>query len=384
MGLASEMKSLSDEMLNSFKNRVKDNEELIVNVEKKLQSFQNEQKQTAKQIHANAVELQKNLDLGEKDRIGKYNHLMSSIQKDIKSIEKDVKSSKSSTNVLIKDFSKARKIMSSDLDKFFAEENKSRNENEQLRMADYELFIGKISAEVSSIFNYTNEMLERYATEHQDMSNELREELSKNRNERFEYTHELLKSIQERMAEISNDNANAARKLRKDLNHSEAERLKEYNDLFNRISKEVTDLRNATSSLLDNYSKDRSQGAEHWKQMQNKIAAIRSGEQVQSLKKVEKSELKADVAVPTVKVMPVAEVKPQPGPAEPIKANEEVNLEDKILQYINNHSQGVKVSDMEEPLHETRMKIGFAAKCLLDSGKVSKVENLYYPIKKTF
>jgi len=384
MGLASEMKSLSDEMLNSFKNRVKDNEELIVNVEKKLQSFQNEQKQTAKQIHANAVELQKNLDLGEKDRIGKYNHLMSAIQKDIKSIEKDVKSSKSSTNVLIKDFSKARKIMSSDLDKFFAEENKSRNENEQLRMADYELFIGKISAEVSSIFNYTNEMLERYATEHQDMSNELREELSKNRNERFEYTHELLKSIQERMAEISNDNANAARKLRKDLNHSEAERLKEYNDLFNRISKEVTDLRNATSSLLDNYSKDRSQGAEHWKQMQNKIAAIRSGEQVQSLKKVEKSELKADVAVPTVKVMPVAEVKPQPGPAEPIKANEEVNLEDKILQYINNHSQGVKVSDMEEPLHETRMKIGFAAKCLLDAGKVSKVENLYYPIKKTF
>lgn len=97
-------------------------------------------------------------------------------------------------------------------------------------------------------------MLERYATEHQDMSNELREELSKNRNERFEYTHELLKSIQERMAEISNDNANAARKLRKDLNHSEAERLKEYNDLFNRISKEVTDLRNATSSLMDNYS----------------------------------------------------------------------------------------------------------------------------------
>ena len=384
MGLASEMKSLSDEMLNSFKNRVKDNEELIVNVEKKLQSFQNEQKLTAKQIHANAVELQNNLALGEKERMGKYNHLMSSIQKDIKSIEKDVKSSKSSTNVLIKDFSKARKIMSSDLDKFFAEENKSRNENEQLRMADYELFIGKISDEVSSIFNYTNEMLERYATEHQDMSNELREELSKNRNERFEYTHELLKSIQERMAEISNDNANAARKLRKDLNHSDAERLKEYNDLFNRISKEVTDLRNATSSLMDNYSKDRSQGAEHWKQMQNKIAAIRSGGQVQSLKKVEKSELKADVAVPAVKVTPVAEVKPQPVIAEPTKANEEVNLEDKILQYINNHSQGVKVSDMEEPLHETRMKIGFAAKCLLDAGKVSKVENLYYPIKKTF
>ncbi len=383
MGLANEMKSLSEEMLSSFKGRVKDNEELVANVGKKLQQFRNEQNSTAKTINANAVALKKNLAVGENDRLGKYNQLMGSIQKDIKSIEKEVKSSKSSTNSLIKDFSKARKIMSSDLEKFFSNENKSRMENEQLRMADYEEFIGKISDEVSSIFNYTNEMLEQFDTEHKDMSTALRNDLNKTNKERFEYTHALLKSIQERISEISNENLNAARKLRKDLNQGEADRLKEYNALFDRISREVTDLRNSTSTLLDNYSKDRSEGADHWKAMQDKIAAIRSGGNAVSAKKYEKSEIKA-AAIVAPKELPAFEAKSQPVVVEVPKVNDEITLEDKILQYINNHSEGIKVSDMEEPLHETRMKIGFAAKCLLDAGKVLKVENLYYPIKKTF
>ena len=388
MGLADEMKSLSEEMLSSFKDRVKDKEELVANVGKKLQQYRNEQQDTAKTISANAAELQNNLALGEKDRQEKYNQLIGSIQKDIKSIEEDVKGVKASSNALIKDFSAARKIMSNDLDKFFSEENKLRADNEQSRMADYELYIGKISDEVSSIFNYTNEILEKFGSEHKEMSADLRKELNDNRNERFEDTHALLKSIQGRIAEISNENLNAARKLKTDMDKGEADRLKEYNALFDKISHEVTELRNSTSNLLDNYSKDRSKGAEHWKEMQEQIAAIRSGEQVAAPeiveKKVEKGEIKAEVAVPVAKELPVFEEKAAPVIVEAPKVVEESNLEDKILNYINNHSQGVKVSDMEEPLHETRMKIGFAAKCLLDAGKVSKVDNLYYPIKKTF
>jgi len=390
MGLATEMKSLSEEMLSAFKERVKDNEELVANVGKKLEQYRNEQQNTAKILNENAVELQKNLAADEKERLEKYNELMGSIQKDIKSIEKEVQSSKLSTNALITDFSKARKIMSNELDKFFSEENKLRDENEQSRMADYETFIGKISDEVSNIFNYTNEMLERFGSEHKEMSAELAADLSKTRNERFEYTHALLKSIQGRIAEISNENLNAARQLRTDLNQGEAERLKEYNALFDRISAEVTELRKSTSSLLDNYSADRSKGAEHWKEMQEKIAAIRAGKEVlapQNVEKVavkseEKVEVKAEAVVTLPKELPVVQEKTPAIIAETPKVSDESNLEEKILQYINNHSEGVKVSDMEEPLHETRMKIGFAAKCLLDAGKVTKVENLYYPMKK--
>ncbi len=385
MGLATEMKNLSEEMLSSFKERVKENEELVANVGKKLQQYRDEQLNTAKALNANAVELKNDLAVGEKDRLGKYNHLIGSIQKDIEAIEKEVQDSKASANALINDFSEARKVLSSDLDKFFAAENKSREENEQSRMADYSLFIGKISAEVSSIFNYTNEMLEKFGTEHKEMSAELREELSKARNERFEYTHTLLKNIQQRIAEISNENLSAAHKLKNDLNQGEADRLKGYNELFDRISREVTDLRNSTSSLLDNYSKDRAEGLDHWKQMQKKIAAIRAGElssiPEKTEKILEKSEIKAPVVV---KDLPVFEEQQPAIIVDTPKVSDESTLEEKILNYINSHYQGVKVSDMEEPLHETRMKIGFAAKCLLDAGKVSKVENLYYPIKKTY
>ncbi|MEI7706753.1 MAG: hypothetical protein WCI90_00675 [Chlorobium sp.] len=386
MGLSNEMKNLSEEILDSFKGRVKDNADLVASVGNKLHQFRSEQQQTAKKIQANAAELKDDLAVAEKDRLKKYNQLIGSIQSDIKSIEKDVKSSKSSTKGLMQDFSKARKIMSSDLDKFFSEENKSRAENEQSRMSDYQLYIEKLSEEVSSIFNYTNEMLEKFASEHKEMSAELSEELSKNKKERFEHTHALIKSIQSRLAEISSENVDAARKLKNNLNHGETERLKEYNALFDRISSEITEMSKSTATLLDNFSKDRSKGAEHWKEMQDKIAAIRSNKQEASPKKaekvVEKDEIKAAVVVK--KELPVIEEKPQLLPVEKPKVSEESTLEDKILIYINNHPQGVKVSDMEEPLHETRMKIGFAAKCLLDAAKVSKVENLYYPITKSY
>ena len=55
-------------------------------------------------------------------------------------------------------------------------------------------------------------------------------------------------------------------------------------------------------------------------------------------------------------------------------------LEAKVLDYINHHENGVKISDMEEPLGEMRMKLGYVAKKLLDEGKILKIGNSYFPI----
>ena len=75
--------------------------------------------------------------------------------------------------------------------------------------------------------------------------------------------------------------------------------------------------------------------------------------------------------------------------AEPIEevskidtSKKELTLEEKVLKYLNSHKKGVKVSDMEKPFGETRMRIGFVSKKLLDEGKVRKIENLYYPLTK--
>ena len=58
------------------------------------------------------------------------------------------------------------------------------------------------------------------------------------------------------------------------------------------------------------------------------------------------------------------------------------NLEDKVLNYINEHPiNGVKISEMEGPFGETRMKLGYLAKVLLEEGKVKKIENFYFPLR---
>ncbi len=66
-----------------------------------------------------------------------------------------------------------------------------------------------------------------------------------------------------------------------------------------------------------------------------------------------------------------------------VKVNEnELILKEKILNYINQHEDGIRVYDMEIPLCETRMTIGYVSKKLLEEGQVRKVENLYYPLPR--
>ena len=87
-------------------------------------------------------------------------------------------------------------------------------------------------------------------------------------------------------------------------------------------------------------------------------------------------ELVQPVPVEAVKET-MAEVPPKPKQ----KAVAPMTLEEKVLDYIGKHPMGVKISEMEEPLGETRMKLGFIAKALLEEGKVQKMDNVYFPIK---
>jgi len=102
-----------------------------------------------------------------------------------------------------------------------------------------------------------------------------------------------------------------------------------------------------------------------------------------SLKKAKEASV---VAKPAEKVMkaPVAEPAKKVKEA-PVKATKPVvpmTLEEKILDYINKHPKGVSVAEMEKPLGETRMKLGYVAKKLMEAGKVQKVDNHYFPLKK--
>ena len=98
----------------------------------------------------------------------------------------------------------------------------------------------------------------------------------------------------------------------------------------------------------------------------------------QTVRKSEKKEVKASAVAEVVKEVQVKKAEP----VVPAILKEPLTLEEKVLDYINRHPKGVKISEMEEPLAQTRMKLGFIAKSLLDEGKVLKVENIYYPKPK--
>ena len=376
MDMAKDMKKLSEEIISSFKERVKDNEELVSDVQSTLEEFRKEHQRMAEIVIANAAALRIDLDAGEKDRINQYHDMM-------KSIQKEVADYKSATIELIKEFSEARKEMSENLNKSFLNSNKSRNENEELRLLDYEVFIDEINSEVSSVIDYTDKLLVRFGEERKSMSENLSETLRNNEKARFKYMGTLIRDIQKRLSDISKENIEASKKLKIDIKSGEIDRVKEYDHLYKRIKSEVSEIKENTARLLDEYSKDRSQAAEYWDNMRKNISDLKEAKTHTPIsQQEEKEEIKFGKVVDKIKELPLHE---ELIPVEKIvihEKNNDATLEDKILDYINSHVAGVKVSDMEEPLHETRMKIGFAAKCLLEAGKVSKVDNLYYPLMR--
>jgi len=430
MGLASEMKNLSEEILSSFKQRIKETEErvqknveFVNDVQKTLDGINKDHKEMAAVLNANAAALRKGLTLGEKERLNTYNELMTGIHSTIDTIQKEVVAIQTSTFNMINEFTSDRAHMAGELDKYFAQNRDSLAQNEKTRIKEFDALMNNINNdlksinnEVLSIFKSTNDMLEKFDKEHSEMSAELRAELSKNLAERVEYTRTLLNGFQKRLSEISKENHQMAQKLRKDLANGETERLNEYEEIMKGIHaaikgirKEIKDIQKAIAVMLGDFSQDRSQASAEWNKMQDTIAQlkkkgfvapaneVKKAEKKEAKKEAEKKEVKKEAPVEKAMETPV-EAKlakkvmeaPVAEPAKkvkeaPVKAPKPVvpkNLEEKILDYINKHPKGVKISEMEGPLGETRMKLGYIAKNLLDAGKIQKVDNIYFPLKK--
>lgn len=59
-----------------------------------------------------------------------------------------------------------------------------------------------------------------------------------------------------------------------------------------------------------------------------------------------------------------------------------MNLKIRILEYIFDHTCGVTIIDMEQPLGEKRMRLGYVTQSLLEEGKIRKVDDKYFPINE--
>jgi hypothetical protein len=55
-------------------------------------------------------------------------------------------------------------------------------------------------------------------------------------------------------------------------------------------------------------------------------------------------------------------------------------MEEIVQSFINSQPNGVKLAEMEESLRQSRLRLGYVTRKLLNEGKVIKVENKYYPV----
>jgi len=103
MGLASEMKNLTEELLSSFTNRIKENENLVLEVQKTMDGFRKEHQEMAKEMNASFAHDKAGREKNEIARMKDFNALMKSIGDDIKGINIEVQTIKNSTAGMLDD-----------------------------------------------------------------------------------------------------------------------------------------------------------------------------------------------------------------------------------------------------------------------------------------
>jgi len=57
-------------------------------------------------------------------------------------------------------------------------------------------------------------------------------------------------------------------------------------------------------------------------------------------------------------------------------------MEELVEKYINSNSGGVKITEMEETLRQSRLRLGYVTRKLLNEGRVQKIEDRYFPLNE--
>ena len=376
MGLASEMKNLSEEIITSFKQRIKENEELVIEVQKTLDGFRKDHQEMANILKTNAAALRVKLDKDEKNRLKEADILMEKITKEHKDMAAALRAGLvKDEKARLKEFVALMKSINEKISEIFTFTHDMLAKSEVERLKEFAILMKSINEEISGIFTYTHDLLEKSEVERLKEFAILMKSINEEILRIFNYTHDLLEK-------------------------GEVERLKEFNVVMKGIQNDVKNLKKAVAELLGDFAQDREGASAAWKKMSDILAQLQKTAVTppkQVVRKAEKKEVKIETPVEAVKEVLVKEeqtitsfpietaveaVKEIPVEVQPkVKPKTVVpmTLEGKVLDFINKHPKGARISEMEEPLGETRMKLGFIAKNLLNEGKILKIENIYYP-----
>jgi gas vesicle protein len=136
----------------------------------------------------------------------------------------------------------------------------------------------------------------------------------------------------------------------------------------------VNDMSRGVGKLMQEYSTDMDKTRTSWAEISSTVAGLNTEADVPPGKYLEE----VPIIMPT-EFIAQEEIEKE-GPEEQSLLPEE-EIEEKVLEYINGHPEGVKVGTMELALDVPRMRLGLKAKKLLEEGRVRKENNLYFPLQ---
>ncbi|MGB6370001.1 MAG: hypothetical protein WBF68_03060 [Atribacterota bacterium] len=326
MGISNDMKKLREDIVSANDVRVKAIGVLVKDTHKMLKGFQAEHKEMATNLRGELAKGEEKRLKGEDQRLKDFRVMMANIQKFVSDVDKEV-------SAMIERFQKEHKAMADKLKENAVELRENIEKGEADRLKTFNDMMGNIHQDINQIETYVANKLKEFSDAHAGMSEELKKMLAN-------YVADMVK---------------ATKKLMGDIQKRQKER-----------TAEVADLNAEVADLLETFKTEREKMAANWQALTAKMAKRRS-----IMPKVETE----------VKVRPVEKaIEEAVEEVEVEEAPPEISLEDRVLEFIEKHPEGVRVGNMEEPLGVARMRLGVIAKTLLKEGKVRKEEKMYFPL----
>jgi len=326
MGISNDMKKLREDIVSANDVRVKAIGVLVKDTHKMLKGFQAEHKEMATNLRGELAKGEEKRLKGEDQRLKDFRVMMANIQKFVSDVDKEV-------SAMIERFQKEHKAMADKLKENAVELRENIEKGEADRLKTFNDMMGNIHQDINQIETYVANKLKEFSDAHAGMSEELKKMLAN-------YVADMVK---------------ATKKLMGDIQKRQKER-----------TAEVADLNAEVADLLETFKTEREKMAANWQALTAKMAKRRS-----IMPKVETE----------VKVRPVEKaIEEAVEEVEVEEAPPEISLEDRVLEFIEKHPEGVRVGNMEEPLGVARMRLGVITKTLLKEGKVRKEEKMYFPL----
>lgn len=276
------------------------------------------------------------------------------------------------THKMLKGFQAEHKEMAADLRGELAKGEEKRLKDFRAMMANIQKFVSDVDKEVSA-------MIERFQKEHKTMADELKENLEKGEADRLKTFNDMMGNIHQdinqietyvanKLKEFSDAHAGMSEELKKMLTQYVDDMVKATKQLMGDIQKRQKERNAEVADLLETFKTEREKMAANWQALTATMAK----------KKGIKPKVEAEVKVRPVKeaIEAIKEVIEE----EEEEVTPDMGLDEKILQFIDKHPEGVRVGDMEETLGVVRMRLGVIAKKLLEEGKIRKEENMYFPL----